>query len=117
MTDSIKFISYELTPSIEKQKGIATVLLDDKYIARVKIVEKKDGGTFMAFANLQGEPDGQTKTWVNGFECDRNSDKEKLFSFIRQEINKSQSNGSSFQESSAGTYRGASQAMDDGCPF
>lgn len=112
MTDSMKFISYEPTPSIEKQRGIATILLDEKYIVRIKLVDKKDGGTFLAFGNLQGEPDAGQKTWLTCFDADRNSHREQIFAYVRGEISKQ-----SASPRGARPPLGEPPVPDDDCPF
>lgn len=87
MTSDFKFLSYEPTPSITNQKGIVTVLLDDKWIQRLKLVTKKDGtGSFLACANLKGEPEDGADSWRDSFDVERNSVKEQLHSFIRDKI-------------------------------
>ncbi len=85
-----KFLSFEKTPSIENQLGIVSVLIDDKWMVRFKIVNRKDGsGFFIAGGNVKGEPTEPDKTnWLDCFVPDRNSEKEELYNFIRASISK-----------------------------
>lgn len=108
MTQKIKFLSYDETPSVEGQKGIATILFMDEIILRYKLVNKKDGsGYFIASATLKAEPDGDKSNWVDAFTLERNSSKEEILSLIRAEVN----------GRSTGWNKPMVSKKDDGCPF
>lgn len=83
----VKFLCYEETPSVEGQKGIATVIILDEIILRFKLVNRKDGvGFFISSPNLRGNPDGEKMTWLEGHAFERNSLKEEVFTLIRDEV-------------------------------
>jgi len=61
--NKFKFLGFEETPSVDGQKGIATILFLDEIILRFKLVNKKDGTVFfVATATLKGEPLGDKNT-------------------------------------------------------
>lgn len=89
-----RIINYIPTPDIERQIGLVTVLHSGMWLGYYKLVNKKDGGFFVAPATVQaglkedGKPD-----WKDGFAAQDKPIKDQLFADIREFVkNESKSN-------------------------
>lgn len=81
---SFKILSYEPTPSIERQKGLIHCMLDSAWSAAFKVVEKMDGGFFIAPATVKGEPNDTGKSvWRDGVSPDSKTLKDEFYGALK----------------------------------
>ena len=98
---NFRILSFERTPSIQNQIGIINVILSETWASCFKVVEKKDGGFFVAPATLKAEPgdDGVTR-WRDGVQPDSKTLKDEFYAamrdFVKLEISKDLSNDAPF---------------------
>lgn len=84
MTVAFKILSYEPTPSIDNQRGLITVMINIPSVATFKVVNKKDGGFFIAPATLKGEPDEEgAAKWRDGITPDSKTHKDELYGSMK----------------------------------
>lgn len=90
MKPRVILLSFQPTPAIQSQVGVATVLLLDEIIARFKVVNKKDGtGFFVAPSSIKSH-EGGSEIYVDAISFERNSFKDEVYNLIRSHLSKSQ---------------------------
>lgn len=80
---SFKILSYEPTPSIDRQLGLIHVCLSDMWNAAFKVVEKLDGGFFIAPATVKGEPNGDKPVWRDGVQPDSKTLRDEFYGALK----------------------------------
>lgn len=79
-----KILSYEPTPSIDKQTGLIHVLLSNIWRACFKVIPKADGGFFIAPATVRTEPEDSGKMkWADGVQPDSKTLKDEFYAALR----------------------------------
>ena len=83
--DGYEFLDFTATPN-EKHVGIAKIRIDRRFMVRLKIMNKKDGGLFAVSASYKlGSQDGKDN-YVNAFEFDSNDERGKVNHFVIQNV-------------------------------
>jgi hypothetical protein len=88
---AFKILSYEATPSIQNQRGLITVMLSDTWCATFKVVNKADGGFFIAPATVKGEPDEDGNArWRDGVSPDSKTLRDEFYAALRDFVKEQQ---------------------------
>lgn len=109
---NFKFISYEPTPSDEKQLGVVTIQAYNKLFLRYKMLKKKEGGGYFAIpaSYKVGEE------YLPAFVLDSNFEKDEIDRLIRQNVNPF-GNSSTVRNSSVPAFQPQSNDDNSDLPF
>lgn len=119
--EKYNFISFDETPSVENQLGIATIVYDDEILLRFKITPNPKGGFYIGRSAVKGEPQGDKMVWLDSHTSERQSTKLQLEKVIRENVDRALNPNSEMPEDDDifGASKGQSKESykDEGVPF